>query len=322
MKARLLPQFIVVVILVSFLSSFSSVTLAQRAKKRNSSRTATETVESVSVPYTIDMNEESVKKGAIITLAVDAVTIIRCPEEPLQILFGKADGLDVSETKPGRTEIYLRPRIAQINTNIVIEMKSGPVALQVRTVEVKGGAHTGNYTGEIIIKNSGYKDQLIHANEALEKAILETTQLKDQIEKLKVANNEKALAACNENKVDLLKLVESMLQINDRRNSSEALKGQIRVSQIGKLQKTTTGYILNLAIENKGKQEFISLDDIKVVGSNVIQTSNSGSGRKINRNSEGRCSFLIEVDSSGDLSSTPSMVNLMISGTPITLKVS
>lgn len=318
MKRRLL----VVLILLSIILNFSSSTFGQKARKRNSARATEEAIVSVSVPYTVDMNEDTVKKGGIITLAVDAVTIVRCPEEPLQILFGKSDGLDVSETKPGRTEIYLRPRIAQISTNIVIEMKSGPVALQVKTVEIKGGAHTGNYTGEIIIKNSGYKDQLIHTTEALEKAKLENSQLKDEVEKLKAANNEKMIAACTEGKTDLLKLVESMLQINDRRNSSEALKGQIRVSQIGKLQKTSTGYILNLAIENKGKQEFISLDDIKVLGGSVIQTTNSGAGHKITRNSEGRYSFLIEVESGGELNNIPSTVNLMISGTPLSLKIS
>lgn len=318
MKRRLLLVFILLVVILNI----SNTTFAQKTRKRNSARATEEAIVSVSVPYTVDITEETIKKGAVITLAVDAVTTVRCPEEPLQILFGKADGLDVSETKPGRTEIYLRPRIAQLSTNIVIEMHSGSVALQVKTIEIKGGAHTGNYTGEIIVKNTGYKDELIKTTEALAKAKVENTQLKDEVEKLKVANNEKMIAACTEGKTDLLKLVESMLQINDRRNSSEALKGQIRVSQIGKLQKTSTGYILNLAIENKGKQEFISLDDIKVLGGSVIQTTNSGAGRKITRNSEGRYSFLIEVESGGEVNNIPSSVNLMISGTPLSLKIS
>jgi hypothetical protein len=139
LKTTLLFSMIMVILFNGVV--FDNAVFAQSRNTNKSSKSSNlETSPINAIPYLIEATEESTKKGLIITLAVEQVTIIRCPEEPLQILFGNNEGIDVSETKPGRTEIYLRPRVSSINTNVVIEMASGPIMLYLRTVEIKGGA--------------------------------------------------------------------------------------------------------------------------------------------------------------------------------------
>lgn len=326
-------KLITLLLSVILLVNFSNVFAQTKAKRRSTKASANEVVTAASnIPYSLEVTEESTKKGLIITLAVDQVTIIHCPEEALQILFGNNEGMDVSETKPGRTEIYLRPRLGQINTNVVIEMASGPVVLYLRTVEIKGGAKVGQFSSEIIIKNSAYKDALVQARGELEKSKQENATLRAESEKLSGQLKEKTITACQEGKKDLLRIVETALQIKDKRNTVSILGGKAKLHQIGRMQRTSQGILVNIAIENIGK-DYISIDDLTAQTGNVV-TSGITNNRKISPKSEINYSLLIEdsqnspntTSNSGnnvtEANNALSEITIVINQIPVKLKIS
>lgn len=295
LKTSLLFSMIMMVLFNSVV--FDNVVFAQSRntnKSTKSNKAIVETSPINAIPYLIEVTEESTKKGLIITLAVEQVTIIRCPEEPLQILFGNNEGIDVSETKPGRTEIYLRPRVSLINTNVVIEMASGPIMLYLRTVEIKGGAKVGQFTAEVMVKNSAYKEALIKTRDELALAQKEIVDLKSNVDKLSIELKEKNVALCQEEKRDLLRIVEVSLQNKQKRNIVSILGGKAKIGQVGNLQRTSRGILLNIAIENTGK-DFLSINDISCVGANIVGNSIDNI-RRVAPKSELNYSFLIELN--------------------------
>lgn len=322
---------IVLVILINSISINSIVFAQSRSKRKSTKASASEVSTAINtVPYTIEVTEESTKKGLIITLAVEQVTIIHCPEEPLQILFGNNEGIDVSETKPGRTEIYLRPRLAQINTNVVVEMASGPIMLYLRTMEIKGGAKVGQFTSEVVIKNSAYKEALVKAKEELEKANKEIVNLKGDIEKANVELKEKKQSLCQESKKSLVAIVENSLQFKEKRNSVQLANGKGKVHQVGRLQRTNQGLLINVCIENSGK-DFLSVDGISAQTGNVI-TNIIGNSRKVSPKAELNFSLLIEdtensnstifADSNVQETNLANELTIIINQIPIKLKIS
>jgi hypothetical protein len=297
LKTTLLFSMIMVILFNGVV--FDNAVFAQSRNTNKSSKSSNlETSPINAIPYLIEATEESTKKGLIITLAVEQVTIIRCPEEPLQILFGNNEGIDVSETKPGRTEIYLRPRVSSINTNVVIEMASGPIMLYLRTVEIKGGAKVGQFTAEVMVKNSAYKEALIKTRDELALAQKEIVDLKSNVDKLSIELKEKNTALCQEEKRDLLRIVEVSLQNKQKRNIVSILGGKAKIGQVGNLQRTNRGLLLNISIENTGK-DFLSINDITCVGANIV-----GNGldniRRVAPKSELNYSFLIELNQSNN----------------------
>ena len=336
-KTRYFSLFIVVLMLTGVIFPANQMALAQSKSSRKSTKTATrETLTAINtIPYSLDITEESTKKGLIITLAVDQVTIIRCPEEALQILFGNSEGIDVSETKPGRTEVYLRPRVPAINTNVVIEMASGPVMLYLRTVEIKGGAKIGQFTAEVMIKNSAYKEALIKAKDELEVAKKEISDLETKINDLTGQLKTKEFTNCQENKQDLVRLIENTQQFSQRVNTVQTLSGKVKISQIGKLQPVKSGFIVSVAIENR-TNNFISIDSVNTQ-SFILLTTFVGNSRKIAAKSELKFSFLIESNSNTstvdivNVSSTenkleteqdiPKELTIVINQTPVMLKI-
>lgn len=334
---------------------FNNVVFAQSRNTNKPSKSSNvETSPINAIPYLIEVTEESTKKGLIITLAVEQVTIIRCPEEPLQILFGNNEGIDVSETKPGRTEIYLRPRVSLINTNVVIEMASGPIMLYLRTVEIKGGAKVGQFTAEVMVKNSAYKEALIKTRDELALAQKEIVDLKSNVDKLSIELKEKNVALCQEEKRDLLRIVEVSLQNKQKRNIVSILGGKAKIGQVGNLQRTSRGLLLNIAIENTGK-DFLSINDISCVGANIVGNSIDNI-RRVAPKSELNYSFLIELnqgsntnddfgvsarvdangvntsntsnpnnsfmDTKSSITNIPTELNLIVNQTPVKLKIS
>lgn len=296
LKASLLFSMIMLVMFNGVVSEVNNVFAQSRNtnKSNKASKTNVETSPINAIPYLIEVTEESTKKGLIITLAVEQVTIIRCPEEPLQILFGNNEGIDVSETKPGRTEIYLRPRVSSINTNVVIEMASGPIMLYLRTVEIKGGAKVGQFTAEVMVKNSAYKEALIKTRDELALAQKEIVDLKGTVDKLSIELKEKNIALCQEEKRDLLRIVEVSLQNKQKRNIVSILGGKAKISQVGSLQRTSRGLLLNIAIENTAK-DFLAINDISCVGANIVGNSIDNI-RRVAPKSELNYSFLIELN--------------------------
>lgn len=341
LKASILFCLVLIVLLNSVGVGFAQTNSKRKSTKANANEAITA---ATTIPYSLEVTEESTKKGLVIILAVEQVTIIHCPEEPRQILFGNSEGIDVSETKPGRTEIYLRPRVAQINTNVVVEMESGPIMLYLRTVEVKGGAKVGQFTSEVVIKNSAYKEALVKAKDELEKSNKEIVSLKADIEKVSLELKEKNQSLCQEGKKDLIKIVETSLQLKEKRNTVniQTANTKAKIHQLGRMQRTNQGLLVNIAVENLGK-DFISIDGISSQSGNIV-TNAIGNTRKVSAKGELTFTFLIEdnqssvpngaSDSSSNISPSvsPTINNqeanltneltIIINQTPVKLKIS
>ena len=57
--------------------------------------------------YSLEIDDIRNKDGEIITLAIDAVTIIHCPEAPMQVILGNETAVAMKETLPTQTDIYI-----------------------------------------------------------------------------------------------------------------------------------------------------------------------------------------------------------------------
>lgn len=314
---RILTYMLVSSLIISNLS-VNGLAENKPNKRKDSVNTAQPAPILLRTPYALEVTEDSGAKGLTAILAVGRVSIIHCPEEPTQILFGDESVLDHEQSVTNaQTAIYLRPRAGNLDTNIVIELKSGPIVIYVKTLEVKGGASVGQYTGEITIKNNKYKTDLATTTEELNTAKAEITKLTGEIEKLQAEKKTQVVAVCQEDKAALLKLLETNLIISDRHNTIE--NKQVSVTQIGKIQRTSSGgYLINLAIENKSK-EFVSLEDIKIANGKVIEISK---GRKISPKAETKIVCLFESDIAPELQTPPKEVVLVIGNITVTVKIS
>ena len=88
-------------------------------------------------------------------ITVDAVTFFHCPEPVLQLVFGDKEGLNVAESVESKEELhnrndfYIRPIKGGIVTNLLIDMEDTTVALQLRTVYIKGGPRCSGHIEEL-----------------------------------------------------------------------------------------------------------------------------------------------------------------------------
>lgn len=125
-----------------------------------------------------------------VLLALGESTIFRCPEEPLQLVFGDPSGFQVVESteQSKRTEFYLIPTRPNVSTNLWIELKSGPVSARLKTVAIKGGAQPSDYNGEVIVRAAGYK-------ESLNNALAKVKTLEQRIAELETSSKSEAVEA-------------------------------------------------------------------------------------------------------------------------------
>lgn len=283
------------------------------------------------LPYTMEIDEESGEQGVEVTLAVGAVTIFRCPEPPLQIIFGNQEGLDLAETTPGRTEIYIRPTKGNLFTNMIIEMKSGPVVLYLKTIAPKGAAKVGDYHGDITIKNKAYSDILTQAKaEAftaqaeMERAQAELTQAQDRIKELEAVAATKSKVADEGFYQEILKAFEGTPQASKQIISETA---GVRISKLGSATRTAQGWLVMLVVENRSKEEKI-ITGINTDNGKVYSTISGA--RRLAPRLESRIALLITEPSEGEqlasnlssigpITATPQLT-LLISGTAINVK--
>ncbi|MEW6738029.1 MAG: hypothetical protein AB1489_42525 [Acidobacteriota bacterium] len=71
-------------------------------------------VKEKSQPYLVEVDETSSQRGLIITLAVNATTVVRCPYTPLNVGFGNDFVFDYDKFKDGGPGFYLRPMVAGV----------------------------------------------------------------------------------------------------------------------------------------------------------------------------------------------------------------
>ncbi len=272
------------------------------------------------VPYSIEITEQSAPLGSVITLATNAITIIKCPEEPVNFHLGSTIGIDAYQAAEfdksvGRNEIYVRPRVdaAGINTNLVIEFQSGPIAIYFHVIELKNGNNAGDFTGEVVIKNSHYKDELTQANQKLLAANTENEKLLAHTKELEKQLQDKITSACDEDKLTILRIVEDNVIFTTRKNTIE--QANIKISQLGRLQKTKNGWIISFVLENRTK-DFVSLNKIESLSNKVITTWELP--KKLSPKAETKLSLLIDAD----LKEMPTEVTFFIGSTPLKVKTS
>ncbi len=279
----------------------------------------------IKVPYVVEIDGESAKNGSVITLAVNAITIIRCPEEPVNFYLGSSIGIDAFQAAEfdkalGRNEIYVRPRVAGINTNLAIEFASGPIVIYFKIIEVNGGNNAGDFTGEVVIKNSHYKDLLAETKASLLASNKEAEKLKSRIQELEKQSLEKATSLCQEDKLTTLRLVEDAVIFTTKKNTIK--QANVSVSQIGRVQKVKGGWIVSLAIENRSK-DFLSLETLESPSGKVITSWTLP--KKLSPKAETKMSVLIEDENLKDLKETskiPNELTLLLNGSPLKVKTS
>lgn len=321
----LLLTMLTICLILTSSNSTTNNALAQTKKKLkavNNSTSSTKNITTkVKVPYIIEVDNESAKNGVTITLAVNAVTIIRCPEEPVKFLPGSTVGIDVFQAAEfdknlGRNEIYVRPRIAGINTNLVIEFASGPTIIYFKIIEVEGGNNAGDFTGEVVIKNSYYTNTLAETKNSLLASNKELDTLKSRIQELEKQLKEKATSSCQEDRLTTLRLIEDSVIFTSKKNT--IAEANVSISQIGRVQKVKGGWIINIAIENRSKN-FLSLDSVESPSSKVLTTWSLP--KKLSPKAETKTSFFLEIQDE-TFSEMPNELTLLISGTPLKLKTS
>lgn len=312
-----------IIITLSVLLGINNTALAQTKKKlktldKSVSVGANSLSTKAKVPYIVEIDNESAKNGNVITLAVNAITIIRCPEEPVNFYLGSSVGIDAFEAAEfdkslGRHEIYVRPRVAGINTNLAIEFASGPIVIYFKIIEVTGGNNAGDFTGEVVIKNSYYENALAEAKNNLLAANKELENFKSRVQQLEKQLQEKTVSTCQEDRLTTLRLIEDSVIFTSKKNT--ITQNNIVLSQLGRVQKVKGGWIVNLAIENKSK-DFLSLEKVESFSSNVFSTWSLP--KKLSPKAETKTSFFIEDENLSQLQE----LTIVVSGNSLKLKLS
>ncbi len=314
-RVYLLVTIIITLLVVGTTKQTFAVDNKKKVKAVEANATST-----VKVPYSLEVTEESGSLGLVITLATNAITTIKCPEEPVSFKPGSTIGIDVYQASDfdkalHRNEIYIRPRAeaAGTNTNLVIEFASGPIAIFFRVVEVKGGNNAGDFTSEVIIKNSFYKDELARANETALASKAENEKLLARTKELEKQLQDKINSACDEDKLTILRIIEDSIVFTTRKNTIE--QPNVKISQLGRLQKTKNGWIASFIIENRTK-DFIPLNKVESLSNKVFSTWELP--KKLSPKTETKVSFLIDAD----LKEMPTEVTFFIGTTPLKVKTS
>lgn len=303
----------------------AEIALAQERHHHNA-KTNMDVAATPRLPYSVEVNDESSRKGVVIILAVNAVSTFKCSEAPLQVVFGDPDGLDVTESDPNAAvhNIYVRPSKDKISTNMVIEMKSGPVTLNLRSIERKDGAQVGDYNYEVVVKSASSRSELAAAQAAATKANEQVEKLKTQLaaeqkkQQTTPTQAEKLLPASESAVADLLHLIEAQNQLST--NFTDVAKGRGRLWQLGKPVKYGNGWFVVYEIENRSKDQ-LSIDQW-TANSGQVQGTLTGP-RKLPPHTTARIGLYLQpgVSSNGMAASDSLQLTISVSGSTATVKV-
>ncbi len=98
----------------------------------------------------------------VVLLALGETTLFRCPEPPLQLIFGEPAAFQVVEAsaETQRSDFYLIPLRAGVSTGLWIEMASGVVQARLHTINLGRAARSGDYHAEVEVHPPVYRDSL------------------------------------------------------------------------------------------------------------------------------------------------------------------
>lgn len=329
MSQRRNLTLILALILTSLvLNSFSSLALAQskvqvQAKaqaQKSQGKKADKPTLFRDLTYSIELDEVSNKEGEIVTLAIDAVTIIHCPEPPTQVIVGNETAVDMKETLPTQTDIYITALKPDVVSNLVIEFKNSKSILHFRTTTVTGGPLPGTYTGEVFLKPHKTNSELALARKEVERLNQEVNKLQNTLTQAQKEANEKLALALTQNSTDLLKMLEQAAFTNKSNNYTVQAnipghKGHIRITQASRMIPSSKGNIIIFAIENDSKDTH-SLDSIKANNANLITTFTS---KKL---TPGFFSYVAVLVDTASISNFDKEVLFVVDSVPVKVRVS
>ena len=311
-------------LLINLLNSFPLPVLAQsKAQTEKQGQLKNKPLKPTSSPkltYSLEMDETRNKDGEVITLAIDAVTVIHCPEPPRQVVVGNETAVDMKETLPTQTDIYITAIKPDIVSNLVIEFKSSKSILHFRTTSVVGGPLPGTYTGEVFVKPHKTNSELADARKEVDRLNQEVAKLQNNLTQAEKETNEKLALAVTQNSTDMLKLLEQAASTNKSNNYAVQAnipghKGHIRITQATRMIPSSKGNIIIFAIENDSKDTH-SLDSIKANNANLITTFTS---KKL---TPGFFSYVAVLIDTASISNFDKEVLFVVDSVPIKVRVS
>lgn len=268
-----------VIISSTILNNYSLLVFAQsksqklnkEAQAKNKKTTPTR------LTYSLEIDDIRNRDGEIITLAIDAVTVIHCPEPPMQIVVGNEAAVAMKETLPTQTDIYITATKADVVSNLVIEFKNSKSILHFRTTTVAGGPLPGSYTGEVFVKPHKTNSELAQTRKEVERLNQEVVKLQNNLTQAQKEANEKLAQALTQNNTDLLKMLEQAA-FRDKAVNSKPIelatpghRGHVSITQVSRMIPSSKGNIVIFAVENDSRDTH-SLDSIGSTNAKILTT--------------------------------------------------
>jgi hypothetical protein len=282
----------------------------------------------VAQPFTLEIDDTATRRGVMITVAVDAFTIIRCPKPPVQVIVGNEQAVVLQETLPTQTDVYIAARIAGVASNLILEFEDGQSIIHFQTISVTGGPRPGTYTQEVVLKPTAFKRELKDTTNQIESLSSEVDKLKAQLsekeKQLSDKEQQQTITINKESKLSTLKLLEQATYLGKlntvEANLGTSHKGHIKISQASRVLRMGENNTIAVlfAIDNTGKDNHF-LEFVRTNSSNTQVISTLDGARRLPVGTS-YVAVLIE-DSSNSLTPTKEVV-FVINGTSVTVKIS
>ncbi|MFY9227687.1 MAG: hypothetical protein WAQ98_33750 [Blastocatellia bacterium] len=282
----------------------------------------------VAQPFTLEIDDTATRRGVMITVAVDAFTIIRCPKPPVQVIVGNEQAVILQETLPTQTDVYIAGRIAGVASNLILEFEDGQSIIHFQTISVLGGPRPGTYTQEVVLKPTAFKRELKDSTSQIETLTSEVDKLKAQLaekeQQLSDKEQQQTVAINKDNKLSTLKLLEQATYLGKlntvEANLGTSHKGHIKISQASRVLRMGENNTIAVlfAIDNAGKDNHF-LEFVRANSSNTQVISTLDGARRLPVGTS-YVAVLIE-DTSNSLTPTKEVV-FVINGASVTVKIS
>jgi hypothetical protein len=282
----------------------------------------------VAQPFTLEIDDTATRRGVMITVAVDAFTIIRCPKPPVQVIVGNEQAVILQETLPTQTDVYIAGRIAGVASNLILEFEDGQSIIHFQTISVTGGPRPGTYTQEVVLKPTAFKRELKDTTNQIETLTSEVDKLKVQLsekeKQLSDKEQQQTVTINKESKLSTLKLLEQATYLGKlntvEANLGTSHKGHIKISQASRVLRMGENNTIAVlfAIDSTGKDNHF-LEFVRTNSSNTQVISTLDGARRLPLGTS-YVAVLIE-DSSNSLTPTKEVV-FVINGASVTVKIS
>lgn len=285
----------------------------RRASATESENNAT-TQPGANLPYRVEVGDGITPPGFIVTLAVGAFTVVRCPEPGLNLVFGNPADIEYQESVDGQRQyqLYLKPKRAGILMNVGIEMPSGFAAFYVRSVAVRGGARVGDFNGEVVIRPSGYRDELARAAARVAELERRAAEAEARAAAAEAGATERVALTRSDAGREALTAIEGvMAALRSRRSPVKAERGRVRIAQVGATARAQRILWALFAIENRNSRSLV-LEDVRAEGARVA-LGNAGARQVAGRGS-GRVAVRVEFEAEA-----PRQLTFVVNGANVTV---